>query len=870
MCNIKFRYIDYSQSLMDSLKSSREKDTLIVFSDYLLKKNYSDREKISLFEKPQEVCTIDEFYGKIFLTDRVILKEAKRMLTLFSSLDREIKKNLDMQNYYDFITLADQFFKFFRQSKENLIEDYSNLESWQRERIEKFYLMKGHYEKFLGRENFIPADWIKSIENLSLEYIKGFKKIIFVDQLEFTALEQESIKRIAEIVPVEIVLQCGERDFDEERFKLKTVSMALEEKIKIALIETEDAMDEGITLLQEFGKEKGNDIFTPNLEKNRLAEVFPGYFRTTALETLDNREIYLLLKGLYEILLTSEPRLKGALALQTLEEYITERSFRVNYGITSQGIKEFYSLLRDDYKYYSPQVMEMETFQKYLECQITEVLNRIYADIERIGRLKKVEEFESFFRENLKIIEIIEPEYTDILEKFFEALELAQSSENLYGKDGFKNLFSEDLSKNIFNLILKYMNNIEVASLERDGSSPLAVVKSLNLAKERRERKIYFTDLTADNLPGRSGGDIFLTEEQKKNMGIITAEEEKLVKKYRFFQSIFTCGEAVLLSDKNSKMSPFLEELIIYYNLEFQKRENGEKISREIMKNSLSGAELYPSKLEEEDELPKDSEDYPEGIRLGAYSYTNLEGCSYKFYLENILLLSPVSESYERNMSSKFLGIFVHETLEKIARRKYKDIKDRGDFSLSHEYIRENLMGSFRENRYKIPLHLDSYFQEILLENIVKNIGDFYRVLEERYTGKRIERFQPEKSGTDRKPFILGETDVYLSGRVDLLIESQFGNCIIDYKTGKKNDRQLDFYAIMLYGSQEMAEKAIFNVISGKIEWYEEGKKVLTTEEMREKIENFLSEKSYLLAEKTGICTYCQYINICRRELKKK
>ena len=73
----------------------------------------------------------------------------------------------------------------------------------------------------------------------------------------------------------------------------------------------------------------------------------------------------------------------------------------------------------------------------------------------------------------------------------------------------------------------------------------------------------------------------------------------------------------------------------------------------------------------------------------------------------------------------------------------------------------------------------------------------------------------------------------------------------------------------MLYGSHERAEKAIFNVITGKTEWYEEDKKVLTAEEMREKIDNFLLDESYHLAEKTGICTYCSYINICRRELKK-
>ncbi|MGL6130064.1 MAG: hypothetical protein ACRCZ9_00430, partial [Fusobacteriaceae bacterium] len=358
MENIRFRYIDYSQSLMDSLKSSRDKDNIIVFSHYLLKKNYSNREEISLFQKPQEVLTIDEFYGKIFLTDKVILKEAKRMLTLFSSLNKELKKKLAVENYYDFITLADQFFKFFRQAKENLIGDYSILENWQKERIEKFRILNEHYDKFLQRENFIPADWIKSVENMNLKYIENFKKLIIVDQVEFTPLEQNVIREISKIIPVEIVLQCEKEDFDEESFKLKIVTMASKEKIDIKMIETEDDMDTGITLLQEFKEEIGNDIFTSDLEKNRLAEIFPNYFRTTDLQTLDKSEIYMLLKGFYEILVTSEPRLKGALSLQTLEEHITERGFRINYSITDKGLKEFYTLLRDDYKYYSPEILE--------------------------------------------------------------------------------------------------------------------------------------------------------------------------------------------------------------------------------------------------------------------------------------------------------------------------------------------------------------------------------------------------------------------------------------------------------------------------------------------------------------------------------
>lgn len=869
MENIHFRYIDYSQSLIDSLKSRGEKDTLIVFSHYLLKKNYLDREKISLFEKPQEVLTIDEFYGKIFTTEKIILKEAKRMLTLFSSLDRETKKKLNMENYYDFITLADQFFKFFRQSKENLLDDYSNLENWQRDRVEKFNLLKKYYDNFLFKENFIPSDWVKSLENLNLEYLESFKKIILVDQVEFTPLEQRALKKISEKISVEIVLQCGERDFDEEKFRLKNITMPPKEKIRCNLILGEDEMDEGTTLLEDFKEMGGNDIFTPNLEKNRLSEIFPGYFRTTSLDSLDKTDLYIFLKGLYELLVTSEPRLKNALSLETLEKHITERSFQVNYKISSQEIKEFYSLLRDDFKYYAPEIMETDSYKKYLEYGITDILNRIYSDVNFLGKMEKVGEFEKFFRENIEIMEIIEPEYRDILEKFFEALELAQSSENLYGKDGFRSVFSEDLSKNIFNIIIKYMNNIEISQVEQDENQSLAVVKALNLAKERRDRKIYFVDLTAENLPGNSMGDLFFTEEQRKNLGIATLEEEKLIKKYRFFQSIFSCREAVLISRKNSRPSPFLEEFIIHYSLELKESQEKNLGSREIMRNSLPGVEIYTSQLEEDGELEKNSEDYPDGIHLGAYSYVNLESCPYRFYLENLKSLVPVSESYERNMSSKFLGLFVHETLEKIARRKYREIKENGDFSLGEDFIRENLIQSFRDNRYKIPLHLDSYFQEILIENIVVNIGDFYRILEEKYLGMRIERFQPEKSGTDRKPFIPGKTSVYLTGRVDLLIESQGGNCIIDYKTGSKNDRQLDFYSIMLYGSEEASEKGIFNVITGKTEWYDKEKKALSVEEMRENLDNFLGENYYPLAEKKNICTYCSYINICRRELKR-
>ncbi|MGL5050460.1 MAG: hypothetical protein ACRC6E_07500, partial [Fusobacteriaceae bacterium] len=318
--SISFRYVDYKESLVTSLKKSGDSDVLLVFSDYLLKRAYNEKQKTFLFQKKEEVFTKDEFFEKAFLTEKGILKESKRFLTLYTSLNEKIKEKLKITGYYQFITLADEFFKFYKEKKLNLKEEYVGLQQWQEKRIEKFEIIKNEYDKYLKRMNYIPLEWIKTKENMDLNYFKQFKKIVIVDIIDWTNLDIEIIKSLITDIDVEIVIQCKKGDFNEHEFSMEKISLPQKEDIKLEIIEVNEELEEGINLLNFFKGETGNDMYTPNLSKTSLGKIFPKYILNSELPILDNSNFYKFLKGLYEIFATVEPRLNNSLSLSTVQK----------------------------------------------------------------------------------------------------------------------------------------------------------------------------------------------------------------------------------------------------------------------------------------------------------------------------------------------------------------------------------------------------------------------------------------------------------------------------------------------------------------------------------------------------------------------
>ena len=107
-----------------------------------------------------------------------------------------------------------------------------------------------------------------------------------------------------------------------------------------------------------------------------------------------------------------------------------------------------------------------------------------------------------------------------------------------------------------------------------------------------------------------------------------------------------------------------------------------------------------------------------------------------------------------------------------------------------------------------------------------------------------------------------------MRGKADLVIESDMGNEIIDYKTGGAQEAQLDYYSIILFGDETKAEKTIFNVIKGDMKAPD--KVELTKEGLKENILEFLDNPFYIRNEKKNICENnghsCEYIDICGKK----
>ena len=176
MKQIKYSYLNYNQSANNELLSTIEKlaeDSLIIVENELAKKQYFAYINKGQLRVKTNLISFEDFLDKIFISDKKILKDIKRFFLFYSYLKDDIKKKLNITNYFDCIEIADDFFEFFSyiRNKEDL-ENF-NLSKWQEEKFELFFEIKNEMDKFLKENSYLPSDWLYSITNLKLDFIKN-------------------------------------------------------------------------------------------------------------------------------------------------------------------------------------------------------------------------------------------------------------------------------------------------------------------------------------------------------------------------------------------------------------------------------------------------------------------------------------------------------------------------------------------------------------------------------------------------------------------------------------------------------------------------------------------------------------------------
>src|SRR5690606_5658708 len=178
----------------------------------------------------------------------------------------------------------------------------------------------------------------------------------------------------------------------------------------------------------------------------------------------------------------------------------------------------------------------------------------------------------------------------------------------------------------------------------------------------------------------------------------------------------------------------------------------------------------------------------------------------------------PVTGLHTRILSPPLFGSLVHELFAEVLNRAGPAL------GLSpeaiDEIIRDKLIYSWGP---KINDYFFKYYQELFLRKIKESLLNFLAILGRRGKKKPVRdlksEWRPRKTGA---PFYRHEiTDVYLSGRIDLLLDTGDTLRVVDFKTGAGHSSQLDFYALLLKeatGTEARIEREIYDVLKEKLQ----------------------------------------------------
>lgn len=885
---INFRYIGYGTSFIAeySGKNNQKKDYLYIFNDNRMKSIFSKKMRWNFFNAQPTLLTFNELKEQIFYTDKVILKEAKRILAFYTSIPKDIKEELGIKSYYDVIDFANDFFDYYREIKINKVDKIENIQNWQEKYFLHFEKIKESFDRLLEKYNYIPSDWIEDLQYYKKDFFGRFNKIIFVDIVEFEKVYRDIIVDLGEEKEVEIALQMEKGSFNEENLKFAETILPETSPSNIFIYQSKDELEESMSLIYLLKeKAKKGEFYSPAPENSEFFNLFPFYFGKSQAVTMNDTKLYAFLNVQLNLLLNMEERLGETYNLLEFEKAFENRAFKEYYSLTEEDIRLIKKISSNFYQYISLDILHSNEVQYLISEDIgfTKKLEKIFKDFSSILKLKSVDELYNYFKNEISLDKFIQKEYGDVFEKFFEIFGIMKENENMSIHKSFKSYFDGNLGIALLKLTIQYMKDIAIASNEKVDSERV-IIKNIESALYANETKHlfrdqgrfsktnFFIDITSDLMPGNIKDNLIFTEKQRKELNLTTKEEKREIKKYRFFQMIFTNRNSVIFTKKNEDkgidISPFIDELCIKYDLKINSAPIELNKSIEILKKSIPSSVIGNLEFKK-GEFSKEESDFKDNrLNIGAYDYDNLVKCPLKFYFQKLAQLIPEKDSEVDYLNKQFLGTMVHKILENIVRDIWKEVLSKGIYEIDREIIVEAINREIKNNRSKILVQMDIYLQEILIPLLSENIEIFFKKLASKYRNINIRRFQGEKDAGKNTPFIQDKIDVYLRGKADLVIESDMGNEIIDYKTGGAQEAQLDYYSIILFGDETKAEKTIFNVIKGDMK--APNKVELTKEGLKENILEFLDNPFYIRNEKKNVCENnghsCEYIDICGKK----
>ncbi|QXW65765.1 hypothetical protein KX935_00355 [Streptobacillus moniliformis] len=241
---LKFEYkgIDFN------LNENTVDNTLYVFS------NFNDKFEIENNDKDifttKKYITETEFWEKIILTKKILLKEEKEVVYFFNSLDDELKKKLQINSYFDCIDIAYRYYSFMREYIEYGIDlDKITIHEWQKKIINIYLEINDIMLEKSKKEDKIPRYLLPVYSYINTDYINSFENIVFVNKFSYNVFEK---KILEDIDNLSIYLFVDKNDYDEEKNILKNITIPNLKDKKIKIVECSDKYSQILNIIDNI------------------------------------------------------------------------------------------------------------------------------------------------------------------------------------------------------------------------------------------------------------------------------------------------------------------------------------------------------------------------------------------------------------------------------------------------------------------------------------------------------------------------------------------------------------------------------------------------------------------------------------------
>ena len=849
---MKISYKGIGSDLKNILFKEFEKneDTLFVFENsasfFEIKREFLQDEemqqKLGIFQNFKMMNSYD-FYENVFVTDKIVVKEEKQVVLFYNALTEKLKKDMKVNNYYDIIDVAYNYYNLFAELQEYKIDlEKIELEKWQVETFGTLVEIDNEMKKVVQQKGLILPYMLRNVENISDNFLNKFSKICFVNKVKITPFEKELIGEIENRgIAVENILQLSENDFNEEKLKIKD-SFSLPEKneflekfgTNIQIFEYENKFSQVLGIVKKLDESENEekienrvnykiyDLQDNGEDGKKDYQLLRQEKISSNLElTMKKTKIYKILELICNILENVkivEKKLEDNEKFENIEKK-DEKNFGHDLRIRMKdlysgfksddflrifGLKKSYDffmeIVEQDYRYIS----KNEIF-RILENQNGK-FSRNPKDVEAAGIINFIDEIEKIFEyqtlgeyENYleKIFERSGELDKNVRDKYFEALSEMVVLEDFSFDNLWKGFFNENgISASLLKLFLKYLDkkaislNLEETDEQDSENISRYSINSFSAISETQKENLIFLNIQ-DTFPKININNYLFTKIQRAKMGLPVSDDEKQIEIFKFYQNILGAKNVYLSYvknlDENIDSAGVVEEIKLKYAIEAQKNkidENDELnfIKKYFLENVEKSWESRQIGKFIPSKLKKDLDRIKaEKVSLGYYSFEEMQNFEYGYYLKKMIGNTEV-EKIEDKVDNLMFGNIIHGLYEKIVMEN-KEVLEKGKFVINNEEIKKTLKSILNSFEYKIPKEYLEFYKKVSFEEIVKSVEKILtKLMKTLENEEEIEIYSEERIKLKSEKEIY--ENIFINGMIDLHIKLKNKEILYDYKSG--------------------------------------------------------------------------------------